>query len=315
MSESYPKKYWWLVLVAVPLIVALVQILPTLLDRGGGGEDSEGFYIAHADFGAEMYFTNVSVIVGEYESSTGQALEDPELKRLLQEAVNLAQGGDVDASIPLFEEAARQIQLPSIYNNLGVLYSRTENYEAAETAYEKVIRLDPDYASTHRNLGLLKESRGRLSEAGEHFERASDLGDSAKRLDRIREEIDKGVHTREIEPNEDGFTATHIPLGVPVRAGKTDSSDQDYYHFTTPPVHRDGIEVSIKNGSTTLVPAFRVLNAEKNDISGWQAAGSAGGNVRYSFFCEPESDYYVHVTSSWERTTGGYAIAVMAQEA
>ena len=33
MSENYPRKYWWFVLVVVPIMVALVQIFPDLMRK------------------------------------------------------------------------------------------------------------------------------------------------------------------------------------------------------------------------------------------------------------------------------------------
>ena len=87
-----------------------------------------------------------------------------------------------------------------------------------------------------------------------------------------------------------------------------DSGDQDFYQFRAQ--GPASLVVSIENRSPTLVPALRVLNGDKNDISGWSSASTAGGNLRYAFTAEADSIYYVHVTSSWERTSGEYTLTV-----
>ena len=40
-SKGYPKKYWWVVLVALPVALALIGILSQLIGRSGG-DDSHG---------------------------------------------------------------------------------------------------------------------------------------------------------------------------------------------------------------------------------------------------------------------------------
>jgi tetratricopeptide (TPR) repeat protein len=44
-------------------------------------------------------------------------------------------------------------ELPEPYNNLAVLYAGQKQYDLARAALEMAIRVDPDYAVAHENLG------------------------------------------------------------------------------------------------------------------------------------------------------------------
>ena len=39
-SKNFPKRYWWVVLVALPVVLALIAIVPQLM--GGSGEKPAG---------------------------------------------------------------------------------------------------------------------------------------------------------------------------------------------------------------------------------------------------------------------------------
>ncbi|WP_019559397.1 MULTISPECIES: tetratricopeptide repeat protein [Caldimonas] len=60
----------------------------------------------------------------------------------------------------LDEAAAQYLRLiedrpdvPEVYNNLAVIYSRQEQYEKARQALEMAVRLQPRFAQAHENLG------------------------------------------------------------------------------------------------------------------------------------------------------------------
>ena len=141
-SERVPKKYWWVVAVVVPIVVALVAIVPDLVKSFGksaggpsasirGNNNRVSFdYSTHNTF-----VTNVAVIAGEYEAQTGRPLDD-DMKRTIEQAVSAALQSNHTESVRLFEQIATAVPVPAIYNNLGVEYARTQKPQASQKAFE-----------------------------------------------------------------------------------------------------------------------------------------------------------------------------------
>ena len=141
-DANVPRKYWWVVAVAVPVVIALIAIVPTLVKRseessGGtsttitGDNNAVSFdYSTHNTF-----VTNVNVIAREYELQIGRPLSD-DLKRQIESAVNAALQGNHTESIRLLEQVAEAAPVPAIYNNLGVEYAKTQNVKASRHAFE-----------------------------------------------------------------------------------------------------------------------------------------------------------------------------------
>ena len=135
-----PRKYWWVVAVAVPLLVALIAIIPLLLNsgsEGGGNVTIKGDKNAiNVDYSTHNTFvTNVNVIAKEYELQTGRPLSD-ELRAQIEAAVNAAQANNHTESIRLLEKVAEAAPVPAIYNNLGIEYAKTNNATASRRAFE-----------------------------------------------------------------------------------------------------------------------------------------------------------------------------------
>jgi len=170
--KGYPKKYWWLILVALPIILGLIAVLPGLIQRSdkagaaGSGVSQSGsgnvaqtgsgnVNISNSDLSSKMYVTNVSIIASEYAKYQGQPLNDDELKRQIERAVAEANEGKHAESIRLLEELARKVPLPAIYNNLGVEYAKAGQTEAAQKAFNQAIEKDPSHQEAKKNLELL----------------------------------------------------------------------------------------------------------------------------------------------------------------
>ncbi len=162
-ANKYPKKYWWAVVVALPVILALIAILPSLLKKSkptGGSEFSStvtgsGNVVTIDNSNRMTVINNVSVIAKEYEKYTGQPLRDDELKRQIESAVAAVVKDNHSESIRLLEELAKKVPLPAIYNNLGVEYAKVKNTEASEKAFSQAIAKDPTYREAKENLKLL----------------------------------------------------------------------------------------------------------------------------------------------------------------
>ena len=61
------------------------------------------------------------------------------------------------------------------YANLGILYARTGNVEAAEKALNKAITLKPNAAEAYNQLGILYRNAGRFEDARVAYERAVEI--------------------------------------------------------------------------------------------------------------------------------------------
>jgi tetratricopeptide (TPR) repeat protein len=62
--------------------------------------------------------------------------------------------GRTAEAIAVFTELTENFpELPEPYNNLAALYAGQKQYDRARAALEMAIRVDPDYAVAHENLG------------------------------------------------------------------------------------------------------------------------------------------------------------------
>lgn len=140
-----PRKYWWVVAVAVPVVLAVVAIVPNLLkSTGGGPSGGTGNPInitgdnntVTFDYSTNKTFvTNVNVIAREYELQTGQPLSS-DLRAQVEAAVKAAMDSNHAESVRLLEKVAQAVPVPAIYNNLGVEYAKTQNGAASDRAFE-----------------------------------------------------------------------------------------------------------------------------------------------------------------------------------
>jgi len=134
-----PRKYWWVVAVAVPVAVALISIVPGLFKpsgSGGGTTITGDNNTVNFDYSTHNTFvTNVNVIAREYELQTGRLLGD-DLRRQIESAVNAAMQNNHTESIRLLEQVAQAAPVPAIYHNLGVEYAKMQNVNASRQAFE-----------------------------------------------------------------------------------------------------------------------------------------------------------------------------------
>lgn len=164
MADSYPRKYWWAVLVVVPLAGALIAVLPKLLGGGSGGDSGDRITIEGSTVGGDVQIVGTQVILQQARAGGG-AIEDAEVKRKLERAVNLVKGGLYDEATRLFEEIAGEIGTPAVYNNLGTLYLMQARYEDAQRALQEGIASDPNYQPLHLSLARVYEQQGDISAA------------------------------------------------------------------------------------------------------------------------------------------------------
>lgn len=161
------KKYWWLILVVVPLAVALIGLSGVIISvvlKPTPDRLPAGITITNNKFAGDMYF--VTEVVNSGNANAQQAI---------QGATSLVQSKNYAGAIATLEQAAAQYQSPSIYNNLGVLYANLGNYAQAEQAYQNALRLAPNDQASNFNLGLLKQTQGKPDQAANYLAKAPDL--------------------------------------------------------------------------------------------------------------------------------------------
>ncbi len=89
----------------------------------------------------------------------------------LHEGIELARAGSIDRAIVLFEQAVRiSPDLAEAHSQLGAARLAAGDDTAALEHLERAIELDPDFADAHYNLGLLAHRSGRFDEAVARFE-------------------------------------------------------------------------------------------------------------------------------------------------
>ena len=163
-DEKVPRKYWWVVAVAVPVALALIAIVPSLFKGSGGAGGGISTAITgnnntvSFDYSTHNTFvTNVSVIAKEYELLTGRPLGD-DLRRQIESAVKAATENNHTESIRLLERVAQVAPVPAIYNNLGVEYAKTQNVNASRRAFELSKTKMAEVAAASANNRPLPES-------------------------------------------------------------------------------------------------------------------------------------------------------------
>ena len=120
-----PKKWWWVIGVAVPVAVAAIAIVPHLLPKGAGG-GGDTFYVAGTQFNGNVAFHNVTLVAEQARQMTGKELPDSVVESLRQ-AMSLVHARKFDQAIPLLESAAKAAPVPAVFNNLGAAYLATGN--------------------------------------------------------------------------------------------------------------------------------------------------------------------------------------------
>ena len=233
--------------------------------------------------------TNIGTIQNEFFSITGQPL-DPDLKKLIEQALALTSKGDAQASIPLYRQAIERAPLPALYNNLAAAYAQQNNEQQAREALQGALTKNASYAPALKNLTALNVPRP---------------------------DTDAPVHvtSRESEPNNDLFHANVMPINTGVLAAIEPASDIDTFQFEAPGKSRDWIDVKLENRSTTLRPSMRILQPSKEALIDWNAAGTDGADHSLEFVAAPGTRYFVQVGSYSNNSTGAYVLTVKPRNA
>jgi Flp pilus assembly protein TadD len=84
--------------------------------------------------------------------------------------------GDLDAAIAHYQEAVRLApDAAEFHVNLGLLLVERNRVAEAITAFQRAVDLRPADAESHNNLGAMLARQGRLADAAAHYRRALDI--------------------------------------------------------------------------------------------------------------------------------------------
>jgi Flp pilus assembly protein TadD len=117
-------------------------------------------------------------IVREEIGGTEKRLEkDPDNTTLHNDVALLhAEAGHLDRTAHHFAETVRvHPELAAAHYNLGNALFREGRHAAAVESLRKALAIDPDYALAHDGLGVALHAQGRLGEATDHYRRAVKL--------------------------------------------------------------------------------------------------------------------------------------------
>jgi tetratricopeptide (TPR) repeat protein len=314
LRPKAPLKDRWQVLVLVPLVVAIVPLVNTLLRK----ERPERHDLVQINnFSERMFVANVSLILQQYQTKTGQALNDPDLKNKIENAGRLSAGDNFAAAASILSEVAQSVPVAAVYNNLGVALANGNDLDRAEQAFHDALRADPDYKAAWVNLGLVQQKEDKLDDALGSFLKAPDF--AARQIKAIGEELkpkpaapspDQTAATQAIAANGNGHDILHPrPIAVGVERQDTSAGKPNYFRFVAPPKYRDLVVVSITNRSTTFAPSLTLFNADKSNFGANQFNYTAGANLEYTFAAQPSCTYYVSVDAI-TGTGGDYTLLV-----
>ncbi len=94
----------------------------------------------------------------------------------LEQAKNLFENGQLDASLKLYQQALEQNpDSATIHNDLGLVFLRKELFSSSEKHFSRALELDGNCAECFNNLGYLKTVTGETIEAETYLKKALSL--------------------------------------------------------------------------------------------------------------------------------------------
>ena len=134
------KKYWWLPAIAVPVVVALIQVLPNIV---GGAAPAGTTIVNNSRIGSDLYFvTNVQI-------------EDPAVRAQFEQGRVLAEAGQFAEAKAAFEKISPAVKSAAVYNNLAVVNAALGDDAAALTNVQQALQIEPTNDAVRQNLNLL----------------------------------------------------------------------------------------------------------------------------------------------------------------
>ncbi len=131
------KKYWWAAAIAVPVLVAAINIVPSLLKK----ESPTANIDAHSD-SHDLKFQQINIVEREYTQKTDQPLP-VDLRQQIEQASQLIDQKQHDGGIPLLRMVAEKAPVPSALTNLGNALALTGKVAEAQARFTQATAADP----------------------------------------------------------------------------------------------------------------------------------------------------------------------------
>lgn len=277
-----PKKYWWVIGIAVPIVVAVIGIMPKLIPNNGSGEK---FYVdvVETQFNGKVAFNNVTIITQQTQQQLGTELPSGLVKKI-QKAFELIESKNFNEAIPLLESVAKVAPAPAIFNNIGAAYLAAGNKEKAISSFKKSLSQAPDQEAARFNLSQTKPTPSRTP---------SKIGN-------------------ESEPNNNPSVANKFLVGTTVFGEISSKEDQDFFDFQNTSNYRDWVKVNFTNLSQTLAPDIFVYNHKKS-IMFEKYDGTLGADLEFLFVAEVGENYYFKIPHY--KGNGKYKLSLNLQHA
>ena len=130
-------------------------------ETGGEGEES-----------VEDILKQLNAI--KLDDDPNATLGDPDkVVALMAEGNALVQAGDAAGALEKYREALEFADGegdPDVFFNMGIAHKARGEMDQAITAYEKALKLAPEYSEAHNNLGNLLKDQKKYTEAITHYE-------------------------------------------------------------------------------------------------------------------------------------------------
>ena len=111
-----------------------------------------GFADDYADVNQLLRAGRVAEAMAKADQYLAAKPRDPQMRFL--KGVGLSQAGRTADAIATYTALTQDYpELPEPHNNLGVLYAAQSEFDKARSALELAVRLQPNYAVAHENLG------------------------------------------------------------------------------------------------------------------------------------------------------------------
>jgi hypothetical protein len=233
------------------------------------------------------YIASMPTIAQEYTRFHGKILRDAEVERQVELANQRVASRDYAGAVGLLELVSRQVAVPVVFNNLGVLYAQLGDRARTINAFRAALARDIDYQPVRFNITRLRDF-------------------TSQSADPV---------TREIEPNDTAMLANIIAPGTPVEAEIASSiDDTDYFRINTPLPPRDILSIEVANRSETLAPVLRVYDDDGRILPMGKETRQPGVSLAQVSAPEPNTTLVLQV-SGFGSSAGAYELIVRPRKA